>query len=550
MVREATNAKERVVPDQQRQFDVDRQELENRLDDDMRPRRKLRNDLDDLRAEVASLKPLAEEANMLKDERDDLRDRLRDLEDNFRNQAKSIESQQKAEMDALIQKHRQELSDAVEREKSRAARLRDDLEAEIDDLRRLEAAETSLREQILDAEQAHRQEIESHEQADKRRIFQVSREKRQEIADLKLQLETGIKTAEGEFQLKLTNESDSLKSKHTAAMDQLQARHSSEMERLRTALVTSKSQFFEERERMQETIDDLEERVRSNKQQGLEKEKEFAAKLREMDNAIDKLRYDLKASQSQAEGLKDDMDPMQAECDERVKEMESHIAEFEAMRSELESVERDYMSELSRHDAEKIQSDCALAEAKENQNQWRQQLETLQRRLDQSQLEVHEARSNAARRDPAAEKAIQAGILSECRRLSQIETLNSLQNRLQDVNVDRLGYSHASDEPPSTQKLRTEFRKMVAISTFTLYASFLYFVGLALMNLLLIYLELTQEYATQVNREVEVRSQLEAQLKQANKQRDIDLYNRHDMGTQSTLKWVTGDQPKKLHYGI
>ncbi|KAJ3267565.1 hypothetical protein HDU76_011731, partial [Blyttiomyces sp. JEL0837] len=49
------------------------------------------------------------------------------------------------------------------------------------------------------------------------------------------------------------------------------------------------------------------------------------------------------------------------------------------------------------------------------------------------------------------------------------------------------------------------------------------------------------EYATQVNREVE-----EAQLKQANKQPDIDLYNRHDMGTQSTLKWVTGDQPKNL----
>ncbi|KAJ3279779.1 hypothetical protein HDU76_009400 [Blyttiomyces sp. JEL0837] len=148
---------------------------------------------------------------LISDERDDLRDRLRELEDNFRNQAKSIESQQKAEMDALIQIHRQELSDAVEREKSRVARLRDDLEAEIDDLK-LRALNKLTR-----------------------KIFNVQRikfrERRQEIADLKLQLETGIKTAEREFQLKLTNETDSLKSKHTAAMDQLQAR---EMERLRS----------------------------------------------------------------------------------------------------------------------------------------------------------------------------------------------------------------------------------------------------------------------------------------------------------------------------
>ncbi|KAJ3279778.1 hypothetical protein HDU76_009399, partial [Blyttiomyces sp. JEL0837] len=170
---------------------------------------------------------------------------------------------------------------------------------------------------------------------------------------------------------------------------------------------------------MQETIDDLEEQVHSCKQQGLE---ETSLQIMLL------TRNDLKDSQSQAEGLKDDMDrkmrefavleqkhrqqlsAMQAECDERVREMESHLAEFEAMRSELETVERDYMSELSKHDAEKIQSDRALAQAKENRNQLRQQLETLQRRLNQSQREVQEARSNAARRDPASEKAILADI--------------------------------------------------------------------------------------------------------------------------------------------
>ncbi|KAJ3291522.1 hypothetical protein HDU76_007262 [Blyttiomyces sp. JEL0837] len=131
---------------------------------------------------------------------------------------------------------------------------------------------------------------------------------------------------------------------------------------------------------MQETIYDLEERVWSNKQQGLEKEKEFAAKLREMDNAVDKLRYDLKALQSQAEGLKDDMD--------------RKMREFAAMRN------------IGDWDAK------------------RRRYETISS--------------------------------------SQREEISSLQNRLQDLNVDGLGYSHASDEPPSTQKLRTEFRKMVA----------------------------------------------------------------------------------------
>jgi hypothetical protein len=106
----------------------------------------------------------------------------------------------------------------------------------------------------------------------------------------------------------------------------------------------------------------------------------------------------------------------------------------------------------------------------------------------------------------------------------QREEISSLQGRMQDLSIDRLGFSKPGDEPPSTQKLRTEFRKLVA--------------------------DLRQEYSTQISREVTVRSQLEAQLKAANRQRDVDMYNKEDTAVQTQLKWITGDEPQKLFYGF
>ncbi|KAI8835900.1 hypothetical protein BC829DRAFT_59990 [Chytridium lagenaria] len=105
---------------------------------------------------------------------------------------------------------------------------------------------------------------------------------------------------------------------------------------------------------------------------------------------------------------------------------------------------------------------------------------------------------------------------------AQREEISNLQVRLQDLAVDKLGGSSLSSEPPSTQKLRTEFRKMVA--------------------------DLRSEYAGQVSREANLRSQLEVQLRAAQRDRDEDLYNKTNIGTQTNLRWLAGEQPQRLHY--
>ena len=97
-----------------------------------------------------------------------------------------------------------------------------------------------------------------------------------------------------------------------------------------------------------------------------------------------------------------------AAFDDRIKELESHLEDFDAVQLELDSVERDYMIELSKYDQEKMLMERAAAEAKDTEMRLRQQIEGLQKRLEQSQREVQDARRMSLRRDPEQEKAAQA----------------------------------------------------------------------------------------------------------------------------------------------
>ncbi|KAI9330024.1 hypothetical protein DFJ73DRAFT_901050 [Zopfochytrium polystomum] len=592
-------------------------------------------ELDEMRRFVESEKAAVRASEAI------LRDRLRDAEVRARRDVEDAEERAK-----------RELSSAIEVERSRSARLRDELEKEIAELerqldeataaaeadaarriqevesrcqrdmqRKIEAAENECRSQLEDEREAFRADLNAAEQAHGAELDrvrgQLSREHRQNMADLEARLTSEKSALEKELMMRAASEAESLRSKHQATVDQLQSRHDDEVRRLRdeyererddlkgrvaraeATLLTVKGQFFEDREKLNETIDRLNEKVRQLRQAEQDAVAATAAAQRDADATIDKLRDDLLSARADADRARDEasrnardaaqaeqrhrqqLATVESECAARVAELEAHLEDFEAVRLELASVERDYIAELSKYDSEKMTMERSVKESREAQAALRSQLETLQKRLDQSQREVQEARSASARRDPEQDRAAQMEMERMQRTIVELKTsknellqelddqvlrfqaaqaesskiqreyekvlrnvrdwdaerkryettlssqrqeISTLQARLQDLNVDRLGTTSSPTDTPSTQKLRAEFRKMVA--------------------------DLRNDYAGQLQREAATISQLESQLRQASRQRDADLLNSHDLGTQTVLKWVTGEDPQRIYYGV
>jgi chromosome segregation ATPase len=411
-------------------------------------------------------------------EKDETAQRAAELELTFRNQAEDIERRHRDKVDEITLQIKKEITDSFEVERSRFTRIREDLEDEIYDLKKqldttqdsakedirrqvketeermesefkraIEASEQEAADRIKDSKRSHQQEIDRlrEEQSDEldRLKERLERERKQEMTEMRSQMEREAKSLEQEVTMRIASETDLLKSKHAAEIELMRTRHESELRRLKddhdltmeqlqgrlarseAALMTSKSQFFEDREDLQEQIDNLEAQLRTAKQAETELMNASAAKAKEFEAKIESLQSDLTRAANEFETLRNDMErnakdfaaqeqdykqqieELQDEYDTRVDELEKHLAEFDAVRGELESVERDYMTELSKHDTERMKSERALAEAKEDQNQLRQQLDSMQRKLDQAQREVIEARNAAPRTDKAVEKALQ-----------------------------------------------------------------------------------------------------------------------------------------------
>ncbi|KAJ3408174.1 hypothetical protein HDV05_005124 [Chytridiales sp. JEL 0842] len=493
---------------------------------------------------------------------------------------------------ALSSSSRGEIQKLEDEYKSKIANLESSHRKEIERLQDSSKAEF----ETLKERMAREKRMEASEQRSK--LEEESRRMEQEITT-RLSAETAaLKSRHSleleELQSKHSLEVRRLKEDYEIRIEQLQSR----LSRAEASLLSSKTQFFEDQEVLREKVDTLETQLRNLKQESQDKERQHDLTVKEMDFAMSNMKSSLLNAESKITNLQSDLERQTREMatrDEKgkldlkqmeerykaqIKELETNLAEFEAVRAELESVERDYMTELSKYDKEKLKMEREVAEAKQAQTQLKEQLEFMQRKLDQTQQEVIEARSAIPRVDKAAEKALNDDIermqmqmidlksaknelleeldnqnvrlLNSQKELNamkkenekiqrsigdweaerkrydvilsgQREEINSLQAKIQETSLDRLGYSKYSDEPPSTQKLRSEFRKLMT--------------------------ELRQEHATQISREVEIRAELESQLKAANKQRDIDMYNKQDLGTQTQLKWVTGDEPQKMFYG-
>ncbi|KAJ3026098.1 UNVERIFIED_CONTAM: hypothetical protein HDU68_006207 [Siphonaria sp. JEL0065] len=496
---------------------------------------------------------------------DESASRLSDAEAAFQKEKAKLESRHQQEVDELVVSTKREVSEALERERARNDRIRNELEAEVQELQqnlddfnvkmesevrksvrkveealedeyqeKLESAERSFKDQILELQRTHADEKDQLERSLK---DDATRSARQEI-------EAQTRALEEELTSFHSNEIESLRSKHKQELQKLQDDYRDEindmkssLSRAESSLLSSKSQFFSERERLQEEIDDLEEQLRAMKQVDAKKATEFANKTRELEEIA------------------------------------------EDIRSEMAQVERDYLNVSGKLDSQKLQYERELNEEKEKSANLRKQLENIQRKLEQAQDEVSDARNATNPKDKETVKQLVSdvdrlqqtvidlkraknelleelddqgirvlSIQTEMNRYKkenermarnlgdweaerkrfesttqrQREDIDNLQSRIQEFSVLNLGGK--SSEPPTTQALRTEFRKLVS--------------------------DLRQEYQAQINREVEVRAELETKLRSLNKDRDADMFNKTDFGTQTNVRWVNGDQPQTRSFGF
>ncbi|KAJ3254572.1 hypothetical protein HDU77_004058 [Chytriomyces hyalinus] len=517
---------------------------------------------------AASDKKMRELDRELKSERadrQDLESRLAELEASFQKERAKIEARHQQEIEALTASLKADSAELLDRERARNDRIRSDLEAEIADLQvqiensssglddqvrknvrkaeealeeqfreRLESSEKSFRDQITDLQRKHAEEKEDLEQSLREDLTRSSRK----------ELESQKRILEEDLIDQHQNEMDTLKSEHRAELRKLEDSYRDEIEdmkaslaRAEDSLLSSKSQFFGDRERLQEEIDDLEEAVRALKQEASKSAADSASKSKDLETAA------------------------------------------EEVRAEMAQVERDYLNVSGKLDSQRAQFERELNQEKNTSANLRKQLENVQKKLEQAQDDVSEARNAASPKDKEALRQLEnevdrlqqtvidlkraknelleeiddqgirvVAIQSEMNRykkenermtrsigdwdaerkrfettVSKLrEDISSLQTKVQEVSINNLGGK--SSEPPTTQALRTEFRKLVA--------------------------DLRSEYATQISREVEIRSELEAKLKELNKNRDADMYSRNDFGTQTAVRWVTGSEPQTKNFGF
>ncbi|KAJ3018355.1 UNVERIFIED_CONTAM: hypothetical protein HDU68_011210, partial [Siphonaria sp. JEL0065] len=495
------------------------------------------------------MKELERDLKVERDSAEESASRLSEAEAVFQKEKAKLESRHQQELDDLVASNKREVSEAVERERVRNDRIRNDLEAEVQELQEkvddfTVKIESEVRKGVRKVEEALEDEYhEKFERSFKAQIVELQRTHAEEKEKLERSLkEDATRSARQEIEAQTTALEEELTSLHSSELENMRSKHKQELQKLQddyrdeiddmksslsraeSSLLSSKSQFFSERERLQEEIDDFEEQLRAMKQADTKKATEFANKTRELEDIV------------------------------------------EDARAEMAQVERDYLNVSGKLDSQKLQYERELIEEREKSANLRKQLENVQRKLEQAQDEVSDARNATNPKDKETVKQLQAevdclqqtvidlkraknelleelddqgirvlGIQTEMNRYKkeneriarnlgdwdaerkrfesttqrQRDDIDNLQSRIQEFSVLNLGGK--ASEPPTTQALRTEFRKLVS--------------------------DLRQEYQAQVNREVEVRTELETKLRSLNKDRDADMFSKTDFGTQTNVRW-------------
>ncbi|KAJ1570146.1 hypothetical protein HK096_001161 [Nowakowskiella sp. JEL0078] len=465
----------------------------------------------------------------------------------------------------------------------------------------------------LDAEHAEnlRQTRESLE-SENRRLKEAFRSTlAEELAKSSEERERVLEDLEKEFIGKLQNERESTKREienlienHNSDMAQLAANHESiqsemgqRLARSEASLVQTRAQVFEDQERLKETIDELQLEVGNLKKKEVEQFNANTVKTRDYEKAINTLRFEMQAIQNQnaverEEFLRKEREAVvadqratqalaakEAECLERLKELQTQLDEYEGIKSELDHIEADYGQRIAKREQELRNAEAAITEYKESLEAAQRHLEATKAQLTRAKTEADEIRATKPEPNRANEQNLVSELermqmtvvemktqkvelleelddmhhreqlmqaeINNCRReleklnrgnmnwdsertqlesniASLKEEIKALQVRVQDKVLDRVGGGFfGGGDTANIQKLRGDFRKQ--------------------MN------DLREEYTAQVNKESQSRQLLEVELRKLKREKDSEAYNKVGQGTQTVLKWTEGANPTNLH---
>ncbi|KAJ3392321.1 hypothetical protein HDU84_004285 [Entophlyctis sp. JEL0112] len=424
--------------------------------------------------------------------------------------------------------------------------------------------EKELRRAVKKAERVLRAEYEARIEASEL-DFNAKLEASQQQA--KIARKKGTSAASDDGNDDLDKKINGLREKYEAKLLQLQSTHSaavgkledeievlnSNLKRAESTLLTLKSQHFSERERLQENVDELEEQLRllgSVKNTS----NELASRVQLMDQAMDegrqaladlekeyqnvtikldkqKLRFerDLSAEKQESARITKKLDSTQRKLTQAYDELEAtkqivasiDQSSVKALQLEMEKLQKS-MTKAEREKAEMVQD---LKYEKDSHASLQAEFNSLKRQYEKVCGATLFKIPDVSFFFPVlfyvkCVKSIDNWDAERSRYESTIarlrQDLEETQVRLEEMRVDSVG--DQTDDNTTLRSLRAEFRALIS--------------------------QLRKEHREQLRAEIDVQNKLTESWWALSKEKEEAMLKRVDLGTQTNIGWVVGNDPQ------
>ncbi|KNC99646.1 uncharacterized protein SPPG_05029 [Spizellomyces punctatus DAOM BR117] len=509
------------VDKQQEELEVQRTQYENRIG---LLEKEVTMKSERLEEVVAELEKLRRERNDLEEECSDIKEQLADLDRELMEQARSMEEKHRNEMELLRNSQREEL-DGLTDDLLMARRECSDLRTRWENMGKDMVVGEGQKEKSIEKEESLKASVSSSSDD----VEALRAEHERALTELRQTYDAEIASL-------------------TTDTEQMRAR----LDVSETALVTSKQQFFQQRERLQEEIDSL------------QREKDaIETALRDEKARVESSLADLTQQKAQAESRLQQIEADLAKAEKRAQEAEaeasSMVAELESLRIQVDSKEEELTSLRLRMDEKEKQLQEALSIAGEI-GEIQDMLENKESEISNARAEAERATSElaqykesmAAKEKEFAEgsrlvetmqimvmdlkkgKADMVEEMEDCRyreeimrrKLSKLESeyekltrsnkeleteaaehnelvskqkaeLDALKAQIQDLSIEKLG-SSSDGAPSSAASMRADFRKLVA--------------------------DLRAEHSAQLTKEISARQTLESEMRRIKREKEMAGY--------------------------
>ncbi|KAJ3196579.1 hypothetical protein HDU82_001739 [Entophlyctis luteolus] len=370
--------------------------------------------------------------------------------------------------------------------------------------------EKELRRAVKKAERVLRAEYEARIEASEL-DFSAKLEASQQQA--KIARKKGTSAASDDGNDDLDKKINGLREKYEAKLLQLQSTHSaavgkledeievlnSNLKRAESTLLTLKSQHFSERERLQENVDELEEQLR------------LLGSVKNTSNELasrQKLRFerDLSAEKQESARITKKLDSTQRKLTQAYDELEAtkqivastDQSSVKALQLEMEKLQKS-MTKAEREKAEMVQD---LKYEKDSHASLQAEFNSLKRQYEKCVKSIDNWDAERSRYE------------STIARLRQ--DLEETQVRLEEMRVDSVG--DQTDDNTTLRSLRAEFRALIS--------------------------QLRKEHREQLRAEIDVQNKLTESWWALSKEKEEAMLKRVDLGTQTNIGWVVGNDPQ------